>query len=103
MSVDVAGSVGCEKHHGSAEFLRLSPAASRGSRLDPFGKGLVVDERGVELGGEIAGGDRVDGDAVTAHLGGSRACQSMQPRLRRHIGVNGGAAKDRCNRSSVYD
>src|SRR5438445_11325908 len=99
MSVDVGGSVGREKHHGSAEFLRLSPAASRGSCLDPFGKGLVIDERGVELGGEIAGGERVDGDAVTAHLGGSGAGPSRQPRRRRHIGVHGGAAKGQLYRS----
>ena len=103
MPVDIACRVRGEKDHRAAYLFRLRPAARRCAPLDPSGEFLVGQKRLIEFGGEKAGSDGIDRDAVTPDLGGHGARQPMKPRLRRYIAVNRRTSEDPGDRAGIDD
>ena len=67
---DEAGLVGGEEHHAARDLLRLAEAADRDLRQDALLEHLLR-HRQHHFGADIAGADRIDGDA-----GGAPSCAS---------------------------
>ena len=66
MAVDVGRGTGGKENHRASQFLRLRPSSGGRSRFNPCGKFLVIQKRGIEFGGKIAGSERIDGNAMAA-------------------------------------
>src|SRR6185369_2107160 len=77
--------VGREVDRDAGELRRIAPAALRRAADDPRVELLVVDQRAVHLGLEVARRDRVHADAGRAELDGERARELAYATLRRRV------------------
>src|SRR5271154_1156993 len=69
VAIDETRSVGSEEDRGADQLFDVAPAAHRRAAREPGRERLVLDQRLVEFGGEIAGRDRVDPQPVLAPIG----------------------------------
>ena len=88
-----------------------APPISRGSAQRPSGRAaadplvefLVGDERRVQLGGDVAGRDRVDGDALRSQLRRERSGKGVDGALGRDVAVDGRPRQDGADRADIDD
>src|SRR3984885_8474097 len=64
VTIDETRGVGGEEDRGADQLFDVAPPPHRRARREPSGEFLVRDQRLVEFGGEIAGRDRIDPQAV---------------------------------------
>ena len=83
LAADIGGSVGGEEHRDAGEVAGLAPATQRHACIDALDERRILAQARAQVGLEIAGRDRVAGDAVLAQLGCERAREAGEPRFRR--------------------
>ncbi len=103
LAADVVGGRRGEEHHGSHHVLRLAPAPRRRAPLHPAVELGIVHQRRVHLGGDVAGSDGVDGDALRRPFRRHRPGQHLDTALRRRVGGDGGPRQFAGQRTDVDD
>src|SRR5271163_3686732 len=103
VAIDETRSVGAKEDRGADQLFDVAPAAHRRAACEPGRELLVLDQRLVEFGGEIAGRDRVDAQPVLAPIGRHALGEHLHRALGGGVGGDIGAREFALHRADVDD
>src|SRR5512144_2513923 len=95
--------IGCEEHRRRADLVKPPPPPRRSALAHPVVELLVLDQRGIELSGEVARRDRIYCDVMRSEFHGQLARHRMHGAFARHISRDGWAGEERTGRSGHDD
>src|SRR5579864_459914 len=103
MTGDEAGGVGGQEDGGAGEFVELAETAHGGAQQELAAALGTVQERGVQIGAQDAGDERVDADAGSGPLDGEGLGERSDGGFAGAVGSNFVEAEERGERADIDD